>query len=151
MDDHDLERLLADDPALRRCLNPQTLDDVLCCYGDEHCSCEETSVKVVPVAQDPRLLAIARKLEGAHETLRKANRLVAEPVIDAAIESGRIPVQSRERFLELAEADPDGVKVTVGSFASDPRQAQANAARSSDLDEAYKAYAAAVGIAREPR
>jgi hypothetical protein len=158
---NELERLLASDPNLHRCLNPQTLDDILCCYGDEHCSCEEPVVAPPTAGRKPRPAAprggegrvmagaavtpdLHRRLEAAEATTRRVNRSVAEPKVDAAVQDGRVSIESGERLLELAAKEPDTVVTVLDGLRPDAAQAEANRQAAFWTPERERQYAAYV-------
>jgi hypothetical protein len=107
---------LFSDPDVQRCINPHTLDDVLCCYG----TCP-TDPETPPASPSPRRNTMKtrpstttkpsqetlRRLEAASKDLReltaRANRRVVEEEVGRALEDGRIGADEQERWFERAE------------------------------------------------
>ncbi len=68
----ELERSLANDPGLRRCLHPQTLDDIACCYG------------ACPPAGDPPSATKARRPNEREGVKKMASRRASWPPTEPA-------------------------------------------------------------------
>ena len=96
---------------------------------------------------DTRLRDLAASLRGAEDTLRRVHRLEGAPIVDKAIEDGRIDREQRETWLRGFERSPETAKSLLSKLP--PNELRAYASLWTDEDERlWRQWAKRDGLVR---